>query len=138
MLGDPSLRIAADAAFRGLRRMLMPLAGGSWIREYGFTDQVILNAQLQSIISLESYAAMTKSAAARRVVDDLVVAARRLLPRFEIGCWARYELDGGAATLHYQTYHVRLLRRLAATRDEPIWRSTYARWSRCLPGSDAP
>ena len=136
MLRDPSLRIAADAAFRGLRRMLMPLADGSWIREYGFTDQVILNAQLQSIVSLESYAAVTKSAAARRVVHDLVVAARRLLPRFEMGCWARYELDGPAATLHYQTYHVKLLRRLAATRDEPIWRRTYARWSRCLPGSD--
>ncbi len=136
MLGDPSLRMAAAAAFRGLRRLLIPLAGGSWIREYGFTDQVILNAQLQSIISLESYAAVTKSAAAHRVVRDLAVAARRLLPQFELGCWARYELGGGAATLDYQTYHVELLRRLALTRDEPIWRRTYTRWSRCLPGSD--
>ena len=136
MLGDPSLRSAAAAAFRGLRRMLIPLAGGSWIREYGFTDQVILNAQLQSIVSLQSYAVATNSAAARRVVHDLVVAARRLLPRFELGCWARYELGGAAATLGYQTYHVQLLRRLAATRDELIWRRTYTRWSRCLPGSE--
>jgi hypothetical protein len=133
MLGDPSLRSAAAAAFRGLRRLLMPLAGGSWVREYEFTDQVILNAQLQSILSLESYAAIAKSAAARRVARDLVVAARRLLPHFEIGCWARYELAGGAASLRYQLYHVKLLRQLAATHTAPIWRNTYVRWSRCVP-----
>lgn len=134
MLRDPSLHAAAAASFRGLRRtLLMPLAAGSWVREYGFTHQVILNAQLQTILSLESYAAIAKSAAARRVVRALVVAARRLLPRFDMGCWARYELGGAAATLRYQTYHVELLRRLAAAHDEPIWRNTYVRWSRCLP-----
>jgi D-glucuronyl C5-epimerase C-terminus len=134
MLRDPLLGAAAAAAFRGLRRtLLMPLGGGSWIREYAFTPQVILNAQLQSIISLESYAAIAKSAAARRVARDLVVAARRLLPHFEIGCWARYELAGGAASLRYQLYHVKLLRQLAATHTSPIWRNTYVRWSRCVP-----
>jgi PKD repeat protein len=134
MLRDPLLGAAAAAAFRGLRRtLLMPLGGGSWIREYAFTPQVILNAQLQSIISLESYAAIAKSAAARRVARDLVVAARRLLPHFEIGCWARYELSGGAASLRYQLYHVKLLRQLAATHTSPIWRNTYVRWSRCVP-----
>jgi D-glucuronyl C5-epimerase C-terminus/PKD domain len=133
MLRDQSLRVAAAASFRGLRQtLLMPLAGGSWVREYGFTHQVILNAQLQSILSVQSYAAVAKSAAARRVVRDLVVAARRLLPRFDMGCWARYELGGAAAAVHYQTYHVELLRRLAATHAEPIWRRTYSRWSRCL------
>jgi len=111
----------------------MPLAGGSWIREYGFTHQVILNAQLQSIISLDSYAAIAESAPARRLARELAVAARRLLPSFDLGCWARYQLGGGAATLHYQTYHVELLRRIAATHPEPIWRRTYLRWRRCLP-----
>ncbi len=46
MLGEPLLSAAADAAFRGLRpTLLLPIAGGLWIREYGFTQQVILNAQ---------------------------------------------------------------------------------------------
>src|SRR5439155_1444210 len=64
MLRDPALSAVAAASFRGLRQtLLMPLAGGSWIREYGFTDQVILNAQLQSIISLDSYAAVAENAA---------------------------------------------------------------------------
>jgi hypothetical protein len=134
LLRDPLLGAAAAASFRGLRpTLLMPLAGGSWIREYGFTHQVILNAQLQSIISLESYANIAKNAAARRVARDLIVAARSLLPGFDLGCWSRYQLGGGAASLRYQLYHVKLLRKLAASRAEPIWRNTYLRWSRCLP-----
>ncbi len=111
----------------------MPIAGGLWIREYGFTQQVILNAQLQSIISLESYAKTAESAAAHRVVRELIVATRKLLPLFDVGCWARYELGGSSASLSYQIYHVDLLRRLAAKRAEPIWRKTYERWVRCLP-----
>jgi PKD repeat protein len=135
LLQDPALSDAAAAAFRGLRGpLLMRLAGGAWVREYGFTNEVILNAQLQSIISLDSYAAVADSGPGRRLAQKLAVAARRLLPRFDLGCWARYELGGGAASRHYQTYHVELLRRLAATRPEPIWRHTYLRWRRCLPG----
>ena len=134
MLRDPALSAVAAASFRGLRQtLLMGLAGGFWVREYGFTNQVILNAQLQSIISLDSYAAIAESAAARRVADELALAARRLLPSFDLGCWARYQLGGAAASLHYQTYHVELLRRLAAIHPEPIWRRTYLRWRRCLP-----
>jgi hypothetical protein len=111
----------------------MPLGGGSWIREYSFTQQAILNAQLESILAIDSYAGIAKTAAARRVAADLEAAARTLLPRFDMGCWGRYQLGGAAADLHYQTYHVDLLRRLAARCTEPIWRETYLRWSRCLP-----
>jgi PKD repeat protein len=134
MLRDPALTAVAAASFRGLRHgLLIPLAGGSWIREYGFTGQVILNAQLQSIISVQSYAAVADSDPARSLVRELVIATRRLLPSFDLGCWARYQLGGAAATLHYQSYHVELLRRIAATHPEPIWRRTYLRWRRCLP-----
>jgi len=134
MLRDPALSAAAAASFRGLRRtLLMGLAGGYWVREYGFTHQVILNAQLQSILSLQSYATVAENAPARRLADELALATRRLLPHFDLGCWARYQLGGAAASLHYQIYHVELLRRLAATRPEPVWRRTYLRWRRCLP-----
>jgi hypothetical protein len=134
LLQDPALSAAAAAAFRGLHGpLLMRLAGGAWVREYGFTNEVILNAQLQSILSLQSYATVAENAPARRLADELALATRRLLPHFDLGCWARYQLGGAAASLHYQTYHVGLLRRLAATRPEPVWRRTYLRWRRCLP-----
>jgi D-glucuronyl C5-epimerase C-terminus len=138
MLRDPSLTAAAAASFRALRHaLLIPIAGGLWIREYGFTGQVILNAQLQSIISLQSYAVVAASGPARSLVRELVLATQRLLPSFDLGCWARYQLGGGAASLHYQAYHVELLRRIAATHPEPIWRRTYLRWRRCLPPTRA-
>jgi len=134
LLGDRRLAAAADAAFRGLRgTLLMPLGGGSWVREYGYTDQAILNAQLESILALDRYAALRGTPVARRVARDLEVAARTLLPRFEVGCWGRYQLGGAPAVLKYQTYHVELLRRLSLRHAEPIWRETYLRWKSCLP-----
>jgi D-glucuronyl C5-epimerase C-terminus len=133
LLRDPYLESAADAAFRALRHgLLLRVDGGLWIREYGFTQQVILNAQLQSVLALESYASIAQTAESQRVASALEIASRTLLPRFDLGCWGRYQLGGVAADAHYEAYHVELLRRLAATHDERIWRDTYRRWSRCL------
>ena len=136
LLHRQSLATAAARAFRGLREsLLLPVAGGGhWIREYSFTSQVILNAQLESVLELETYAAVSKSPGAARLAADLERTAVRLLPRFDLGCWGRYQLGGVAADAHYEAYHVDLLRRLAATHEEPVWRATYLRWSRCLRG----
>ena len=124
-------RRAARAAFRAVTEShLRPLAGGSWILEYGFSDTAILNAQLQSLISLESYARLDDHPLAHRTVARLDVASRALLARFDTGCWSRYSLDGSDASLHYHEYHVLLLRRLAATRPHPIWSHTAERWRR--------
>jgi hypothetical protein len=130
---DDAIARTADAAFRGLRRtLLMRLGGGLWVREYEFTNMAILNAQLQSIISIESYAKIAETAAARRVAARLYTAARALLPRFGLGCWSRYSLGGAAASTHYHAYHLELLRRLASTHaTDRIWRSTYLKWKRC-------
>ena len=133
LLRDPSLEVAADEAFRALPHgLLLHVGGGLWIREYGFTQEVILNAQLQSVLALESYASIAQTSAAQSVAVAVERAARTLLPRFDLGCWGRYQLGGPAADAHYEAYHVELLRRLAASHDEPIWRDTYARWNRCI------
>jgi hypothetical protein len=124
---------AARASFRALAHgLVLSVDGGSWIREYGFTHQVILNAQLQSILSLESYAEAARSPAAATLAGMLEVTTARLLPQFDLGCWARYELGGVAADAHYEAYHVELLRRLAATHQAPVWRDTYRKWKRCV------
>ena len=93
---------------------------------------MILNAQLQSVLALESYASIVQTPASQRVASAVEHAARTLLPRFDLGCWGRYQLGGVAADAHYEAYHVELLRRLAASHAEPIWRKTYVSWSRCL------
>jgi hypothetical protein len=136
LLGDATLSRAAYRAFRAITQTLVrPLAGGSWIVEYSFNDMAVLNAQLQSLLSLDSYAALTDAPDVHRTVARMDLAARRLLPQFDTGCWSRYSLVGGEADLHYHAYHVQLLRRLAATRLHPIWKHTADRWSRFLRNS---
>jgi len=134
LLGDESLETAAARAFAGLRRtLLLPMTGGGlWIREYSYTGQVILNAQLESVLELDSYASIARTASARAVARILERTSARLLPQFDLGCWGRYQLGGAAADTHYEAYHVDLLRRLAAAHPDPIWRETYLRWRRCV------
>ena len=133
LLFDPSLSRAAHAAFRAITRShLRPLGGGAWILEYGFSDMAVLNAQLQSLVSLDGFGELTDDPEVHRTIARLDVASRALLLRFDTGCWSRYSLGGGEADLHYHAYHVELLRRLAATRPHPIWKRTADRWSRFL------
>jgi hypothetical protein len=133
LLGQPALLKPAAAALVGLRRgLLLHVGGGLWIREYGFTQQVILNSQLQSLLSLHSYANLVATPQAARLVQSLYRATVRLLPRFDLGCHSLYQLRGPVADQHYQDYHVALLNRLAGVYpDEPLFRRLYLRWRRC-------
>jgi D-glucuronyl C5-epimerase-like protein/flagellar hook capping protein FlgD/PASTA domain-containing protein len=133
LLGRPALLRPAGAALLGLRQgLLLHVGGGLWIREYGFTQQVILNSQLQSLLSLHSYASLVATPQAARLVQSLYRATVRLLPRFDLGCHSLYQLGGPVASHHYQDYHVALLKRLAGEYpDEPLFRRLYLRWRRC-------
>lgn len=129
----PDLSRAAGAALRGLRRgLLLSVGGGLWIREYGFTRQVILNSQLQSLLSLHFYARLVATPEARRLVQSLFRATVQLLPRFDLGCHSLYQLNGRPADEHYQDYHVLLLGQLAhAYPGEPLFRRLHDRWRAC-------
>jgi D-glucuronyl C5-epimerase C-terminus/Putative peptidoglycan binding domain len=127
---DRSFSRAARAAYAAIPATLSrPLADGVWVREYGYSDSAILNAQLQTIVSLTDYVRITGDEEAGRFVAELTAAARTLLPRFDTGCWSLYMLDGSPASLAYHTYHVALLRWLARTTGEEPWVSTAARWA---------
>jgi D-glucuronyl C5-epimerase-like protein/PASTA domain-containing protein len=133
LLGRPALLKPAGAALLGLRQgLLLHVGGGLWIREYGFTRQVILNSQLQSLISLHSYAQLVDTPQTDRLVGSLYRATVRLLPRFDLGCHSLYQLGGPVADHHYQDYHVELLKRLAGLYpQEPLFGRLYVRWRRC-------
>jgi hypothetical protein len=129
LLGDPQLEVAARAAFRGLSRGLwLEVAGGLWVREYSYTDMAILNAQLQSLVSLHDYVEITDDEGARSAVARMDAATRAVLSQFDTGCWSRYSLGGSPASLSYHRYHIRLLRQLAEKTGDPLWSSTAARW----------
>jgi hypothetical protein len=133
LLERPGLLRPAEAALHGLRQgLLLHVGGGLWIREYGFTQQVILNSQLQSLLSLNSYAHLADTSQAARLVQSLYRATVRLLPRFDLGCHSLYQLGGPVASRHYQDYHVALLKRLAGEYpQEPLFRRLYLRWRPC-------
>jgi D-glucuronyl C5-epimerase-like protein/putative peptidoglycan binding protein len=127
---DRRLSRAATAAYVAIPATLArPLADGIWVREYGYSDSAILNAQLQTIVSLSDYAQTTGDQEAARFVAELTAAARSLLPRFDTGCWSLYMLGGAPASLAYHTYHVALLRWLARSTGEELWATTAERWA---------
>jgi peptidoglycan hydrolase-like protein with peptidoglycan-binding domain len=128
LLDDRALLEAAAASFRAIPRDLsLQVNGGPWIQEYSFTDMAILNAQLQSILSLSEYATSSGNEEAKAFVASMSAATRRVIGEFDTGCWSRYSLGGSPATTGYHTYHVTLLDYLARTGDA-VWRETAQRW----------
>ncbi len=129
LLHDPAFFKDAKAAFRAIPKLLsMNLGGGVWIREYGYSDMPILNAQLQSLLSLMDYVRISGDKAAMAYVAKQAAASKTLLASFDTGCWSRYSLNGSPASLDYHKYHVRLLQKLAKTTGEAIWPQTASRW----------
>jgi D-glucuronyl C5-epimerase C-terminus/Putative peptidoglycan binding domain len=127
---DASLLRSARAAYRMLPKELSrPLASGTWVREYGFSDAAILNAQLQSIVSLLEYVELTGDTDAQAFTGRMLASARDLLPQFDTGCWSLYSLDGASASPSYHDFHIKLLRRLARLDEDPLWRETANRWA---------
>jgi hypothetical protein len=102
---------AAYGAIPG--RLTTKTAAGPWIRLYSFHTVPILNAQLQSVISLESYSQATGDSAAASLASQLKQAAVTMLPRFDTGYWSDYSLAGVPAPLSYHEFVVQLLRKLA-------------------------
>jgi D-glucuronyl C5-epimerase C-terminus len=129
-LDDHELLAAARRAFRAVPRSLSrSLAGGLWVREYSYSDIAILNAQLQTLVSLGEYAKLTGDPEGRAVVEDLANASRALLSRFDTGCWSLYALDGNNATPGYHSYHISLLDKLGDQTGESLWHTTAERWA---------
>lgn len=130
LVDDGELFDAAKAAFSAIPDELSTEAGGGiWVLEYGHSDMLILNAQLQTLLSLRQYVETTGDSEARAFVTGLETASRTLLGRFDRDCWSLYSLGGGPASPHYHEYHVLLLRQLTKATGEPLWGEMADRWS---------
>jgi hypothetical protein len=128
LLADPSLAAAAVRAFESVPPFLLSLPSGPWIRLYGFNGQVVLNAQLQAIVSLLEYGKTISSAAATALAQRLSTTAQTLFPRFDTGDWSRYQLGGGYAPRDYQKFVTDLLAKLARQTLDPFWIATSQRF----------
>lgn len=124
LLEDPVVGAAASRAFAAVAPLTMSLASGPWIQLYGFDREVVLNAQLQTILSLDEYASSSNDDAATSLAARMTAAAEKLLPRFDTGDWSLYELGGGYASASYQKFVTDLLAKLAKQTEDPFWAAT--------------
>ncbi|MBD0330947.1 MAG: hypothetical protein ICV64_12700 [Thermoleophilia bacterium] len=116
----------ARLAYRALADgLLVNLSAGPWVRIYHFNAAAVLNAQLQTAVSVAEYARLTGDAAAAQLARRLREAAKTLLPRFDTYFWSRYSLGGPEAELKYHQYVTSLLWRLGARTGDPYW----GRWA---------
>jgi hypothetical protein len=108
-----SLMGKARAAYQAISgRLLTSVAAGPWIRLYSFTSLVVLNAQLQAVISLQSYATTANDSVAAALALRMQRAAAASLTRFDTGYWSYYALPHDPSPLDYHQYVVQLLQRL--------------------------
>jgi D-glucuronyl C5-epimerase C-terminus len=129
LLGDQSLLAAARKAYLAIPAGLeLKVSAGPWVRLYSFNHEIVLNAQLQAVVSLQEYAAATGDGTARALAGRMDAAARTLFPRFDTGDWSRYELGGGYAKRSYQEYVTTLLGKLAKQTQDPFWQDAAARF----------
>ena len=101
--------------------LLMALPEGPWVRLYSFNDSVVLNAQLQTLLSVHQYAVLAHDSNARELSNALAQSSQRLLPRFDTGSWSRYELSGGDSPIGYHQYVTSLLWKLARMFGGGVW-----------------
>ena len=102
-------------------KLLMRLPQGPWVRLYSFNDSVVLNAQLQALLSVHQYAVLAHDSNARQLSGALAESSQRLLPRFDTGSWSRYELAGGDSPISYHQYVTSLLWKLARMFGGGVW-----------------
>ena len=107
------LRAAHNAYDLIPRKLLTDVAAGPWIRLYAFQSLAVLNAQLQTVVSLRDYATATEDTAAATLATRMQNAAAATLPRFDTGYWTYYSLARDPSPLDYQQYVVQLLAKLS-------------------------
>src|SRR5581483_11039151 len=114
---------AADEAYAAIPgRLDFRLPAGPWIKLYSFDRSAVLNAQLQSAISIADYADISGNTGAAGLAAALRAAAEAMLPRFDTGYWSLYSLSGSEAPLSYHDYVVSLLEKLASRTGDGRWR----------------
>jgi hypothetical protein len=121
VLEDPAVSTAAAQAYAAVPSLTMQLSAGPWVKLYSFDREVVLNAQLQAVLSLLDYSAGTDDPAVASLAQRMNAAAQALLPRFDTGDWSRYELGGAYATKEYELFVTQILAKLAARTQDPFW-----------------
>jgi hypothetical protein len=128
-LADPQLLAASQRVYKTIPLLTRRVDAGPWIRIYAFSNVAVLNAQLQTIVSLQDYASATGDQTAAALASQLAAAADAMLPRFDTGAWSLYSLGGPEAPLEYHKFVVRLLTTLARRTQDATFASYAQRFA---------
>ena len=135
-LNAPDLFAVARRAYAAIPgRLVRSVSTGPWVRLYSFNGMVVLNAQLQSFLSIRDYSRIVNDGGAEAFASRLETSSRGLLPRFDTGYWSNYT-PGSEAPVKYHRYHVELLHFMAARTGLDLWakaRDRFARYTREPP-----
>jgi hypothetical protein len=123
--GRPDLARRAYAAIPGRLDRRLPV--GPWVKLYSGSPVLVLNAQLQSALSIGHYAQAVGDASAAAYATRLLASAKAMLPRYDTGHWTRYSL-GVESDLEYQDYVISLLKLAAAQTRDSFWKDEAARF----------
>ena len=133
LVSDESTAYLAEARAAYLAipgRLTTELSAGPWIRLYSFRTVAVLNAQLQSVLSLQSYAANANDASAAALAGQMEQAAAANLGRFDTGYWIYYSLDRAPSPLSYFDFVLQLLQKLSS--QDPRFTAAKARFAAYL------
>ncbi len=131
-VGAPELTDAARRAFALVPRLVRGTVRGPWIRLYSFSPLAVLNAQLQTLVSVGEYATAAGDPTAQAFATRLQGATTGLIRSFDTGYWSLYSLGGAEATLHYHRYVVRLLSILSNRTKDPVLTDYWNRFRKNL------
>ena len=130
-LARAGLLVEASLAFGTIpSSLLMHVEGREFVRLYSFTRLAVLNAQLQTVLSVRDYAELAQDPVAADLSARLEASTAGLLPSFDTGAWSLYAYRGAEANLGYHAYVVSLLKRLALRSPDPLWREAADRFDR--------
>jgi hypothetical protein len=128
VLEDPDFAFVAGRAYAAVPTLTMQLSTGPWVKLYSFSREIVLNAQLQAVLSLLQYAADTGDPSVAALAQRMNASAQAMLPRFDTGDWSLYELGGAYATKEYELFVTQILAKLAARTQDPYWADASARF----------
>ncbi len=130
-LGAPKFFTPARRAYLAIPPRLVGLPAGPWVRLYSFSGMLVLNAQLQTALSIADYGRITEYAPATRLGERLEASSRALLGRYDTGAWTTY-VPGVAneTSLKYHLYHVELAMWLSRRTRSEFWQAAHGRFDR--------
>ena len=130
LIRAPDFLTVAARAYRAIPgRLVRQVSSGPWIRHYSFSNLVVLNAQLQSALSLRVYGRLMPDGNARDLADRFEASSAALLPAFDTGYWSNYS-PRNEAPLEYHLYHVQLTDYMDRRFGDPGWREAHNRFDR--------